>query len=153
MKIGFVEGRVPVPHEVFEVVLLDDHTGKGSTPVVAGLPHGPVAVASISRTDRSRGGETAAAHGREHGPPVETTQPTHSDLMILRPPTIEHGLSPGFIDDLMARSKPVEPPPDIPDERSRNEAAQDRTAPAMANHRRRCVDGDRTGRQDVWRGK
>jgi hypothetical protein len=112
--------------EAISLILLD----------APGAPPEPVAVAArADRADdlrmastRDRRGETAtAATGGEPAAAVDATTtggrdqpsaaPARSPLMTMRrpaPPEI-HGPSQGFVDELVARSRPLAPPPDTPE--------------------------------------
>jgi hypothetical protein len=110
-----------------------------SAPAIASLAHpadraSPHAAAAIgSSTARTSEAprvtdpsaiSTGAAHGTEHA----GGEPGRSPLLKMRFPKVPSpwGLSQGFVDDFLARSKPLAPRPDIPGETLAEELAEAR---------------------------
>lgn len=149
---------VPAPAadpEVIALVLLDSPSAPVAAPPQPSPPR-----AAPARRDRR--GETALAIDATRREPAPATAPEAPGgrrdepsgaparspwLTLRRPPPPEfHGLSPGFIEDFLARSQPLAPPPDTP-ERLLEERAEAR----RGHHRIEEIVAlnDRIARQDL----
>jgi hypothetical protein len=107
----------PREQEFTEVVLLDDHD-VAAGPRASGL--GPRVQNQIRSRAHADPDARSPAPDAPPGPPAK-----HSPLMTMRQPEITHGPSQAWLDDFLARSKPLAPA-DSEHERIANALADDR---------------------------